>query len=281
MKYFEDAFKFVTKNYLLLIPIFIATLVPSILVVGSAPSAAEVQAIFAEFQQYPGYFLNNPEVLFEALRTAGIGNTASSGAISTILNFMAIPMTAGLIKLGLNRGNVSVNDFAPALGSNIGKYLRFFLGSILLLIVSIIALIIYIIALITMLTTMGDAGIFVLLFGFLLLFVIGFTLAIFLSFWFVAMVLDDFGVMAALKKSFAIAKRCFWTLVGIGLLIGIAEGIIGGVVGFFGFIPLLPTILTSGVSAVAATVQMVFVFMIYRSFQPSSKVEVEDISVIY
>jgi hypothetical protein len=281
MKYFEDAFKFVTKNYLLLIPIFIATLVPAILVVGSAPSAADVQAIIAEFQQYPDYFANNPEALFEALRAAGIGNTASSGAISTILNFMAIPMTAGLIKLGLSRGNVSVNDFAPALGSNIGKYLRFFLGTILLLIVSIIALIIYVIALITMLTTMGDAGIFVLIIGFLLLFVIGFAIAIFLSFWFASMVLDDLGVMAALKKSFAIAKRCFWTLVGIGLLIGIAEGIVGGIVGFFGFIPLLPTILTSGVSAVAATVHMVFVFMIYRSFQPSSKVEVEDINVIY
>jgi hypothetical protein len=281
MKYFEDAFKFVTKNYLLLIPIFIATLVPAILVVGSAPSAADVQAIIAEFQQYPDYFANNPEALFEALRAAGIGNTASSGAISTILNFMAIPMTAGLIKLGLSRGNVSVNDFAPALGSNIGKYLRFFLGTILFLIVSIIALIIYVIALITMLTTMGDAGIFVLIIGFLLLFVIGFTLAIFLSFWFASMVLDDLGVMAALKKSFAIAKRCFWTLVGIGLLIGIAEGIVGGIVGFFGFIPLLPTILTSGVSAVAATVHMVFVFMIYRSFQPSSEVEVEDINVIY
>lgn len=281
MKYFEDAFKFVTKNYLIVIPVFIATLVPALLVIGSTPTAAELQAILSDFQQYPDYFVNNPDALFEALRTAGIGNTASSGAISTILSFMAIPMTAGLIKLGLNRGSVSINDFALALGSNIGKYFRYFLGTILLIFVFVVALIIYLIALITILTTAGESGILVFFLGIILLFVILVVFAFFLSFWFGGMVLDDLGVWAALKKSFSIAKRCFWTLVGIGLLIAIAEGILGGIVGFFAFVPLLPTILNSVVTAVASVVHMAFLFMIYRSFQPSSSVESDDVNVIY
>lgn len=281
MKYFEDAFKFVTKNYLILIPVFIATLVPALLIIGSTPSAADLQAIISDFQQYPDYFLNNLDATFEALQVAGIGNSASSSAIATIMNFMAIPMTAGLIKMGLNNGSVSINDFAVALGSNIGKYLRYFLAGILLGILLAIAIILYVIALISILAAMGDSGIFVLLFGLILLFVFAVSIAFFLSFWFGAMVLDDLGAMAALKKSFAVAKRCFWTLVGIGLLLALAEGMVSAVVGIFDFIPLLPVILRTAVTAFAAVVHMTFLFMIYRSYQPSSKVEVNDTNVIY
>lgn len=281
MKYFEDAFKFVTKNYLILIPVFIATLVPALLIIGSTPSAADLQAIISDFQQYPDYFLNNLDATFEALQVAGIGNSASSSAIATIMNFMAIPMTAGLIKIGLNNGSVSINDFAVALGSNIGKYLRYFLAGILLGILLAIAIILYVIALISILAAMGDSGIFVLLFGLILLFVFAVSIAFFLSFWFGAMVLDDLGAMAALKKSFAVAKRCFWTLVGIGLLLALAEGMVSAVVGIFDFIPLLPVILRTAVTAFAAVVHMTFLFMIYRSYQPSSKVEVNDTNVIY
>jgi len=281
MKYFEDAFKFVTKNYLILIPVFIATLVPALLIIGSTPSAADLQAIISDFQQYPDYFLNNLDATFEALQVAGIGNSASSSAIATIMNFMAIPMTAGLIKMGLNNGSVSINDFAVALGSNIGKYLRYFLAGILLGILLAIAIILYVIALISILAAMGDSGIFVLLFGLILLFVFAVSIAFFLSFWFGAMVLDDLGAMAAFKKSFAVAKRCFWTLVGIGLLLALAEGMVSAVVGIFDFIPLLPVILRTAVTAFAAVVHMTFLFMIYRSYQPSSKVEVNDTNVIY
>jgi hypothetical protein len=281
MKYFEDAFKFATKNYLILIPIFIATLVPALLIIGAAPTTADLQAFYSELQQYPDYFLSNPDAFIEALRVAGFGNSASSGAISTILNFMAIPMTAGLIKLGLNNGSVSINDFAVALGSNIGKYLRYFLAGILFGILLAIAIILYVVALLIIFAAMGESGIFVFFLGFLLLFIFAVTIAFFISFWFIAMVLDDLSAMAAFKKSFAVAKRCFWTLVGIGLLLGIAQGIVSGIVGIFDFVPLLPTVLRAAVSAFAAVVNMVFLFMIYRSFQPSTKVEVNDVNVIY
>ncbi|MDP2814046.1 MAG: hypothetical protein Q8S15_01870 [Erysipelotrichaceae bacterium] len=281
MKYFEDAFKFVTKNYLILIPFFIVALVPAILVMGSTPTTADVDAILRDFQQYPGYFLDNPEVFIEALRTAGVGNSASSGSIAMILNFMAIPMTAGLVKLGLNRGSVSINDFALALSSNIGKYFRYFLGGILFGLVAVIAIILYVVALISLLTTMSESGVIVVILGFILLSVIAIAISLFLSFWFTAMVLDDLGVMAALKKSFAIAKRSFWTLFGIGLLLAIAEGIVGGILGFFAFIPLLPTVLISILSAFIAVVHMAFLFLIYRSYQPSSRIETEEVNVIY
>lgn len=281
MKYFEDAFKFVTKNYLILIPAFIAAIVPALLVMGATPTTADLQVIVSEFQKYPEYYFSNPEVLMSALGSAGIGNSASSGTISMILNFMAIPMTAGLVKLGLSRGNVSINDFALALSSNIGKYFRYFLGGILFGLTVAVGIILYVIALFTLLTTMGESGIFVFLFGFLLLFVFAVAVGFFLSFWFIAMVLDDLGVMAALKKSFAIAKRSFWTLVGIGLLLAIAEGIVGGILGFFTFIPLLPILLTSVLSAFVVVVHMAFLFLIYRSYQPSSRIETEEVNVIY
>lgn len=280
MKYFEDAFKFVSKNYLILIPIFIATLVPALLVIGSSPSATELQSMLIEFQQYPDYFLNNPDAIFEALNI-NIANFASGGAISTILNFMAIPMTAGLIKLGLNKSEVSINDFAPALSTNIGKYLRYFLAGILLGLVIAVALIIYVVILALILNSLGDSGVFVLLFGILLLIVFGFSISFFLAFWFAAMVLDDLGAMAALKKSFAVAKRCFWTLVGIGLLLGLVQGVVSSIVGFFAFIPLLPMILNNLIVAVAAVVHMTFLFMIYRSFQPAINQKNEDVNVIY
>lgn len=281
MKYFEDAFKFVTKNYLILIPIFIATLVPALLIIGTTPSTADLQAIINDFQQYPDYFINNPDAFVEALRVAGIGNSASSGAIATIMNFMAIPMTAGLIKMGLSKGSVSINDFAVALSSNIGKYLRYFLAGIVLGILMAVAIVLYLIALLAILAAMGESGLIVIFLGFILLMVLSVTIAFFLSFWFGAMVLDDLGAIAALKKSIAIAKRCFWILVGIGLLLVIAEGITTGIIGFFGFIPFLPTILTAAVSAFATVVHTTFLFMIYRSFQPSSTIDVQETNVIY
>ena len=281
MKYFEDAFKFATKNYLILIPIFIATLVPALLIIGATPTVADLQAIVQDFQQYPDYFISNPDAFFDAFQTAGIGNSASSSAISTILNFMAIPMTAGLIKLGLNKGSVSVNDFAVALGSNIGKYLRYFLATILFGILIAIAVVLYFVFLIPTSISMQESGIFMFIIGVLILSVFGVLIAIFLSFWFGAMVLDDLGVMAALKKSFTVTRRCFWTLVGIGLLLAIAEGVVSGFAGLFAFVPLLPTVLKTAVSAFAAVVHMTFLFMIYRSYQPSLIADDEEVNMIY
>jgi hypothetical protein len=133
----------------------------------------------------------------------------------------------------------------------------------------------------SILAAMGESGILVFFLGLILWIIVSVAVAFFLSFWFGGMVLDDLGVWAALKKSFSIAKRCFWTLLGIALLIAVVEGILGGVVGFFTFIPLLPTILNSAVTAVASVVHMAFLFMLYRSFQPSDKVEMDDVNVIY
>ena len=280
MKYFEDAFRFVTKNYLIIIPIFIATLVPALLIIGSGPTAAELQAILNDFQQYPDYFASNPGAMIDALRQAGFGNSANSGIISTILNFMAIPMTAGLIKLGLDSGNVSINDFAPALSSNIGKYLSYFLVTILFVIVGVIAFVIFIVLMFSLLIASESGWIFFLL-GILLVSFGVIALGVFLSFWFYAMVLDDLKVMEAFKRSFAVAKRCFWTLVGIGILIGIAEGLLGGFIGIFANVPVLPTLLNSFVTATAAVVRMVFLFMIYRSFQPKEHTEYQEVNVVY
>ncbi len=280
MKYFEDAFRFVAKNYLIIIPIFIATLVPALLIIGSAPTAAELQAILNDFQQYPDYFASNPGAMIDALRQAGFGNSASSGTISTILNFMAIPMTAGLIKLGLETGNISINDFAPALSSNIGKYLRYFLVVLLFIILGVIAFVLFIILLITILIA-SESGWVIFMLGIFLITFGGIALSVFLSFWFYAMVLDDLKVMEALKRSFAVAKRCFWTLIGIGILISIAEGLLGGFIGLFSGVPVLPTLLTSFVTATAAVVRMVFLFKIYRSFQPEEQSGYQEVNVVY
>ncbi len=280
MKYFEDAFRFVTKNYLIIIPIFIATLVPALLIIGNAPSPADIQAIFNDFAAYPDYFMSNPGAFFDALQQAGAGSSASSGTISTILNIMAIPMTAGLIKMGLSSGNVSINDFAPALSANIGKYLRFFLAIIVFFIVGVIAVVLIFIALVSVMF-LSESGWVIFFLGVVLLSFGALALSVFLSFWFYAMVLDDLKVMEAFKKSFAVAKRCFWTLIGISILIALIQGLAGIVIGWFAVIPVLPTVLTSAVSAFASVVHTVFLFKIYRSFQPAARAEFEEVNVIY
>jgi hypothetical protein len=82
--------------------------------------------------------------------------------------------------------------------------------------------------------------------------------------WFSAMVVDGLDVVAAAKKSIEVVKSCFWTVVGITILVSILFAIAGFVLGLLKGIPLLGPIIYSAVPAGQYFVMAVFLLMLYR-----------------
>jgi len=78
------------------------------------------------------------------------------------------------------------------------------------------------------------------------------------------MVVDNLDVMAAAKKSIEIVRTSFWTVLGITILVAIACGIAGFILGLLRVIPLLGPIIASIVPTVQTFVMVVFLLMIYR-----------------
>jgi hypothetical protein len=71
-------------------------------------------------------------------------------------------------------------------------------------------------------------------------------------------------VIAAAKKSIEVIKSCFWTVLGITLLVSIACGIAGWILGLLTIIPLLGPIIASIVPTVQTFVMIVFLLILYR-----------------
>ncbi|MHC1735717.1 MAG: hypothetical protein AB9921_08645 [Erysipelotrichaceae bacterium] len=277
MKYLKAAFDFLVKHWIVLVPVFVATFIPALLI---RPSAGNLREVWQEFSLNSEFYLANTEAmraLFDSARTG----TNSGGMFATILNLAAFPMTAGLIKLGLTGENVTFNDFTTALSENIVKYLKLIFGGILLGLAVGLVSVIYVIVTF-MVTFSGDNLNLFALIGLLLLLVLVLAVgAVFFTFWFAAMVLDDLTVMNAIKKSFASVKRCFWTVVGITLLIQILTNILSSIAGGFSGIPLIGALLSSVVATGSTVLTMAFTFILYRSINNQESLETTDESVIY
>lgn len=266
MKYLENSFKFLGKYFLFIIPLFIAIVIPALI---NAPAMnafmSQLTEISNMIQADPtlaedmGAFMSLYSTLLPMTSSMSLGNL-----LSIVLTIIFIPPTYGFVSKALDNGNAGFGDFVGSF-NNIGKYLLFLLFTIILYFgVGIGITILFFLSIALMAVSVPLGTIFMILLIFAAILGI-YALTRFLLFWFPAMVSDNLGVFEALKKSFSVAKSCFWPVVGISLLVFIGTTIVSAILGgIFGRIPGVGTIITSLVSALSQFIMIVFAFEVYR-----------------
>lgn len=260
MNTLSKAIDLLRKHWMILIPTFLALLIPALLVRTNTNNVVEILREFSDNYQY---YAQNSEALSELF--AGIKTGVGTGGIlSTILNFAAVPMTAGLLRRVLEDQPAGFGEFAMSLSENIITYLKHVLGLILFGIsIGIISLIYFLILLVVVFSG-NSINLGVLLFGTLFFMIALMVVGVFLTFWFAAMVLEDYTLFAAVKRSFTLVGKCFWKIVGVTLLIQISLAILTGIAGGFAGIPLVGPLLSSAVAATGSVLMMTFAFVLYK-----------------
>jgi hypothetical protein len=254
MKYLENAVKYLIKNWILAVPLFILVAIPA-LITGTADSLGKITEVWTALSN-PAQ-LSNLTGLFTTLGLI-LPLAVGGGILAFLFQFISIPLTYGLINKGLETGNASLNDIGMAVSTNFVKYVMYFAGTLVLsLAFSVASLIILGIFMLIRLY-------FVIVLLILVLALAALVLSILLSFWFSAMVVDNLDVIAAARKSIEIAKSCFWTIIGIAILVAIAGGIAGAILGLLKVIPLLGPIIASAIPAATTFLMMVFYLLVYR-----------------
>jgi len=266
MKYLENAFKFLGKYYLLLIPLFIATVIPAIINAPSQNAMTQQMEEITKSMLNPGMVQNSNEMLemYSTLMQPSATYWLSI-ILSLVLTIIVTPATYGMVNKALSTGNADLSDFVPEMKNNIVKYIIFGLASIVLgfgIGIAILLVIGICVALFFVSPALG--GIMSFLLGLASIIAV-FVLAVWISFWFIAMVSDELGVLDALKKSISVAKSYFWPIVGINILVGIGYAIVSGIFsGIFGKIPLIGPVFVSVIAVLYQFVIIAFMFEVYR-----------------
>lgn len=258
MKYLSSAVNYAIKNWMLILPVFVLTAIASLIGgVGTSLSLGTIQSLTNMGN------LTDPSAIFATL-PAIFGAFAGAGIVAFIAKFIYEPATYGLVNKSLETGSASLNDLGSAIGSNFVKYVIYFVGMLVVGVVTSIAAVLVMVLLGLILGLLKGLGAF-------LMVIIGLAVAIFfivlfvlLSMWFAAMVVDGLDVVAAAKKSIEVVKGCFWTVLGISILVAIVCGIVGSILGFLAKIPLLGPIIYSVVPTAQYFVMAVFYLMVYR-----------------
>jgi hypothetical protein len=289
MSYLEKALKFLTKNYLLALPILVALVIPALMVENATAGATsnfmdnfetmqELAENMEDLQYYSDDVMDLYEYMFEDVfgDIWGIAQAAMMASfIGFILNFIARPMTYGLVNRGLATGSVKIQDAGNGLGENLVKYLLFLIGQAVLWLLIGIASIIAFILIAMIAARLGGIGFIIILICILALVAFGIFVSVITNLWFPAMVVEDLGVIEGLKKAFTVGKAKFWTLLGVGLLVWLASVIGGFIFGFFTGIPFLGTIIGTLVPTVVAFVMIAFCLVLYRDHIGADVVEAQ------
>ncbi|AEV69561.1 hypothetical protein [Acetivibrio clariflavus] len=266
MKYLENAFKFLGNFFLLVIPLFIAIAIPSII---SGPSK---DALSKQYTEIIMTMAKDPTLMQNSSNLIELFSTLISflppiilGFILTIiLRIIVNPATYGMVNKALETGNVDLNDFVPEMKNNIGKYILYALSyiGIYFAIFFLSAILSFIFSSITTIST--TLGITLLILFSIALFIGLFVFSYLISLWFPAMVSDNLGVGDGLKKSISVVKSYFWPIVGISILVAIGSGILSAIAGFLKGIPVLGHVVLSFISALVEFIMIVFCFEVYR-----------------
>lgn len=279
MKYLENAFKFLGKYYLLLIPLFAAIAIPAIINGPNANSMMkQVEEIGKAIESDPT-LAQNPAALL-ALYSSLASSYAALGIgslLALILSIIVRPATYGMVNKALATGNADLNDFVPEMKSNIVKYILFGLASLVLYFGIGIAVVILIGICIALMAVSVPLGVVLIILLALALVAGIFAFSVLISLWFPAMVSDDLGVFDALKKSISVAKSYFWPILGISLLIGIGSMIAGGILSVFGRIAVIGPIFASVATVLAEFIMIVFLFEVYRDKTGKNEYMNEDV----
>jgi hypothetical protein len=261
MKYLENAIRFSLKNWMLILPLFILTAL-AFLLGGVGSSVAGVAKTLASLNSLVN-FRDSGDIM--STIPGLVPKVAFGGGIwAFLLQFVSIPITYGLINKSLETGNASLNDCGEAISRNFVKYVLYMIGMIVVgLVIGIgVLVLVLVIGLLCAILKWFGAFLAIILGLALLLALIAFGVLI--SMWLSAMVVDDLDVVAAAKKSIEIVKSCFWTILGITILISIAAAIVGSILGWFSGIPLLGRIICSAVPTAQTFLMAVFLLAVYR-----------------
>lgn len=260
MKYLESAIKFLIKNWILAVPLFVLIALGTLLG-GTSNTAANFTRLWDTFGSIGQ--LTDPGKMLSTLPSILPDFAVGGGLLVLLFNFVAIPATYGLVNKSLDTGNAGLNDIGAAVSQNFVKYVMYFIGTfvvglalgigsfIILLIFGVLSALFRPLIVLTVLVGIALA-------------IAVIVLIVLLSMWFSAMVVDGLDVVAAARKSIEVVRTSFWTVLGISILVAIACGIAGVILGLLGRIPLLGRIIVSIVPTVQTFVMLVFYLIIYR-----------------
>ncbi|HOQ00871.1 MAG TPA: hypothetical protein PK604_08630 [Acetivibrio clariflavus] len=266
MKYLENAFKFLGNFFLMVIPLFIAIAIPTII---SGPSK---DALTRQYMEIVLAMTTNTGLVENSSDLAELFSTLNTfyppiilGLIVTIiLRIIVNPATYGMVNKALETGNAGLGDFLSEMKNNIGKFILYALANIgiYFAIFFVSAILSYIFIFITSVSTVLGITLLIL---FTLALCIGiFVFSYLISLWFPAMVSDNLSLGDGLKKSISVVKSYFWPIVGIKILVTIGSGILSAFAGYLKAIPVLGYVVLSFISAIVEFILIVFYFEVYR-----------------
>lgn len=257
MKYLSNAVNFSIKNWMLILPVFVLTAIVSLI---NIAGTAGISAITSMLNPS---ILSDPKAML-TLITGMIGSVAGAGLISLIATLIYAPATYGLVNKSLETGSAGLNDLGAAISNNFVKYIMYVVGIIVLMVAGGLAFCLVELLLGLLFGLLGVLGSVLMVIITLAISILIIAVYILLSLWFAAMVVDGLPIMDAAKKSIEIVKGCFWTVLGISLLIWLLFLIAGFVLGLLRVIPLLGPIIYSAVPAGQFFLTAVFYLMVYR-----------------
>ena len=254
MKYLENAIRFITKHYILAVPLFISTALAALLGGSTSGFIGKAWEVLADMRAEVDFF-NNPAGIISFLTSAAV--VSGIGFLSFILTIIVTPATYGMVNKALNEGFATLNDFVPQFKNNIAKYLIFWLGfGILVALFGLISALFIAIS--------KWLGILFIVIMFLLIIIAVVYVGVNMSLWFPAMVVENIDVLSAFKKSFSLVKRNFLMILGINLLVGIVASLASLILSILGMIPLLGSIILSIVPTASSFTMIVFFLMYYK-----------------
>lgn len=261
MKYLESTIKFSIKNWMLILPLFVLLALANLLG-GVGKAAVDFASLWSALGSLgdisnPGDVLSTLPGLFSAM-------ALGSGAWAALFNFVAIPATYGLVSQSLETGNAGIHDIGAAIGKNFVKYVMYFIGTLAVWLAIGIAVLLLLLLLSLLVMLLKGFGIALLVIAVIALLVALAVFAVLISLWLSAMIVDNLDVIAGFKKSIEVVKGCFWTVLGITVLVSIAAGIAGAILGLLSGIPLLGPIIYSAAPAAQTFIMTVFLLTLYR-----------------
>lgn len=263
MRFLENSFKFLGKNIVFVIPLFIVNLVQTFLFT-SIMDIDKLQDILKLLKSA------NPNSVEEAQRMQDLlmqfRASQSILIIVYILFLLVLPATYGIINRIYSNGRAGFGDFFIEMKNNILKFFLYCLALTVFFIgISLVAVIvILILGLIAQ--TSPIAGLLISIIMVVLAFILAFFLVNVTIMGFVVVVTDKEGAFSGISQAISTIKLCFWPVVGITILMGILLSVASSTIMFtpLGKIDELAAVILAALTTVYMFVLIVFNFEIYR-----------------
>lgn len=267
MEYFKKSIDFLVKNFLIIVPIYVAVVVP-LFFAGSIFNLTMSQFMpMFQSMMSDGVIPDTTEMVQTMMSNLSsvMANSALASFFGLVLSLIAYPAALGLIKKGLAGEETGLQFFVDALKENFVQYLLFLIGCIIVGVIAGIGLTIVFLILGLITAAIGTFGsiLLVLISIAAVVFGIYFGIRLF-SLWLPAMIIDKAGIFEGLKKGFETTKGSFWLLFLVTLLVSIATGILSAILGFLAGIVIIGPLVLGAISALSSFLLYVFFMIVYK-----------------